>query len=201
MRPSVTARGQISQTCFGGEVLDVDADRLGDAGVLAVLVHPVRRHGEAYVADGAQTHVVAGLLGEPAVEIHRVLVNLAHRVAHVEQRQQAGGVPGRPGRQFLALQQHHVRPALGRQVIERRDADDAAADDHDSRMLRHLPFPVDAWRPEPAPHLFPGRAIHVRRAAARACGPVPTPSAYRRRSGSSPECIAHTSVQVCSRKA
>ena len=62
--------------------------------------------------------VLAGLGLEALVEIDRVLVQLADRVAHVEERQQPGRMPGRTGGQFRALHQHHVRPALLRQVIK-----------------------------------------------------------------------------------
>jgi hypothetical protein len=36
-------------------------------------------------------------------------------------------VPGRPGSQFVALDQHHVIPALASQVIKRGATGDAAA--------------------------------------------------------------------------
>ena len=47
--------GQISLTCCGRQELDLDADGLGDAGVLAVLVHAVAVAGEADVGDLVET--------------------------------------------------------------------------------------------------------------------------------------------------
>ena len=69
------------------------------------------------------------------VERDRVFVDLADRVAHVEERQQAGGMPGRARGQLLALDQHDVGPALLGKMIERRDADHAAADHHRARLV------------------------------------------------------------------
>ena len=134
--------GQISLTCCGRQELDLDADRLRDARILVVLVHAVAVEREADVGDLAEADVLAGLRLERLVERDRVFVDLADRVAHVEQRQQAGGVPGRAGGQLLALDQHHVRPALLGQMIERRDADRAAADHHHARLALHRRLPA-----------------------------------------------------------
>ena len=122
---------------LGRQELDVDADRAGDAGVLAVLVHAVGRHGETDVADGAQPDVLSGFLLQGAVQVHRVLVNLAHGVAHVEQRQKPGRMPRGSGRQLLALEEDRIGPTLAREVVEGGDADHATADDHGAGVLRH----------------------------------------------------------------
>ena len=45
-------------------------------------------------------------------------MNLPDRIAHIKERQQAGGVPGRTGGELFALQQHNIGPALFGQVIE-----------------------------------------------------------------------------------
>ena len=150
----------------GRQELDTDADGARDASVLAVLVHAVWRHRETNVAHGAQAHVRVGLLFQPAVEIDRVLVDLPDGVTHVEQRQEARGVPRGTRCQFLALEQHHVRPALGCEVVESGDSDDTAADDHHPGMLRHLPIPLRLRCAEPAPHLCPRRAVDIWGAAA-----------------------------------
>ena len=63
-------------------------------------------------AVDVETDVLAGLRLQRLVKVHRILVQLADRIAHVEQRQQAGGVPGRPGRQFRALDQHGIGTSL-----------------------------------------------------------------------------------------
>jgi hypothetical protein len=94
--------------------------------------------GETQVAGDVEAHVLAGLGGEALVQVHGVLVQLADRVAHVEQRQQARGMPGGTGRQFGALQQHHVGPSLQCEVVQRADADHAAANDYDAGMSFHV---------------------------------------------------------------
>ena len=120
-----------------GEHVHVDADRLGDAGIGHELVPAVRRAGKTDVGDLLEADWLARLGLQRAVKLHRVLVDLAHRVAHVEERQEAGGVPGRARGQLLALDEDDVRPALLGQVIERRHAHDAAADHHHARVRPH----------------------------------------------------------------
>ena len=104
---------------------------------MAVLVHAVGGHRQADVADQPQADVLTSFGGERAVERHGVLVQLSNRVAHVEQRQQSGGVPRRAGRQLLALHEHDIRPSLAGQVVEGGYADDAAANDDYARMRLH----------------------------------------------------------------
>ena len=120
-----------------GQELDLHSDGAGDARVLVVLVHPVAIHREPDVAHQPQPHVLSGLLLQGAVQLDRGLVDLADRVAHVEQGEQARGVPGRAGGQLPALHQHHVGPPLPREVVEGAGPDDAAADDHDTGMGLH----------------------------------------------------------------
>ena len=62
MIPSISQSGQISLTSLGRQELDLDADRLGDARVIFVLVHPVARAREADVGDLAKADVEPGLL-------------------------------------------------------------------------------------------------------------------------------------------
>ena len=76
-----------------------------------------------------KAHGLAGLALQLLIEIDAVFMQLADRVAHVEERQQTGGMPGRAVREIHLLEQHRVGPALLGQVIEDADADDAAADD------------------------------------------------------------------------
>ena len=103
---------------LGGQQLDLDAaDRLRDAGIVAVLVEPVGGAGEADVGHRPETDRLPRLGLERAVEVDRIFVDLTDRVAHVEQRQQAGRVPGRTGCQFLALDEDAVRPALLHEMV------------------------------------------------------------------------------------
>ena len=114
------------------------ADRVRGAAVLVILVHPVARRREAQVAGDVEADFLPGLLRQALVEVDRILVQLADRVAHVEERQEPGGVPRRSRRELRALEQHHVGPALLRQMVERADADDSAADHHHPRMGLHV---------------------------------------------------------------
>ena len=121
--------------------LEWDADGVGGTAVLLVLVHAVTAGREAQIPGDVEAHVLSGFRRQALVEIDRILVQLPDRVAHIEQRQEAGGVPGRAGGELGALDQHHVRPPFFRQVIERADAYRAASDDHDAGMSFHLSIP------------------------------------------------------------
>ena len=133
---------------LGGDDAERHADGVGGAAVLQVFVHAVAVGGETQVAGDVEADVLAGFGGQVLVQVHRVLVELAHGVAHVEQRQQAGGVPGGAGGELGALQQGHVRPALLGQMVEGADADGASADDDDSVMALHANFSAAARIPD-----------------------------------------------------
>ena len=122
----------------GADDLERHADRVGGAAVLVVLVHAVAARREAQVAGDVEADLLARFPGQALVEVDRVLVQLADGVAHVEQRQEARGVPGRSGGELGALEERDVGPALPRQVVERADADDPAADHHHARMRLHV---------------------------------------------------------------
>ena len=115
----------------------VDPDRLCDAHIVFVLVGAVGLARQAHIRDDAEADILAGLLLKRLVEAHRVFVNLAHRVAHVEERQEPRRMPGGARGQLLALQEDAIRPAFFRQMIKGRDADDAAAHNHNPRMRLH----------------------------------------------------------------
>ena len=118
----------------GREHVHLDADRLGNAGIIHELVPPILGAGEAYVGDFLETDVLARFGFKRVIQLDRVFVNLTHRVGQVEQRQQARGVPGGARCQFLPLDQDDVAPALLREVVERADAHHATADDDHARM-------------------------------------------------------------------
>ena len=116
--------------------IDPHAYGAGGGRVLAVLVHALGAHRQTNVAHLPKADRLAGLRLKPLVELHRVLVDLANAVAHVEQRQEAGGMPGGAAGQLTLLQQHRLgAPALLRQVVKGADADDPAAN-HDNPRLR-----------------------------------------------------------------
>ena len=75
-----------------GQELDADPDRAGDPRVEPVFVHAVAGRREADVPDRPEPDVLPRLALELRVEPHRVLVDLPHAVAHVEQR---AGAPRR----------------------------------------------------------------------------------------------------------
>ena len=103
----------------------------GGGGVLEVLVHALLVHGETDVAHRLEAHRLAGFSLQLGVEIDRVLVELPDAVAHVEQRQQAGGMPGGAGGQLPLFHQGDlVPPAFMGQVVQGADPDHPAAYDH-----------------------------------------------------------------------
>ena len=122
---------------FGPDHLEGHADRIGGTTVLAVLVHALGLGGKAQIAGLVETHRLPGFGLEPLIEVDRVLVQLADRVAHVEERQQARGVPGRAVGEVGLLDQHRVRPPQLGEVIEDAAANDAAADHHRPGMATH----------------------------------------------------------------
>ena len=90
-----------------------------------------------------KTHRLPGLLFEQLIEVDAVLVELADAVAHVEERQQPGGVPGGACGKLGLLDQHHVGPAQFGQMVEHVAAHDAAADHHHPRLIAQAKaFPV-----------------------------------------------------------
>ena len=108
------------------------ADGVRGAAVPVVLVHPILVHGQAQVTGVVEAHRLPGFILEGPVQLDRILVQLADRIGHVEQRQQPRSVPGRPGRQLRALEQDAIIPAFFGQMIEGRYADDAPADNNDA---------------------------------------------------------------------
>ena len=116
----------------------VHTDGLGDPCILVVLVHAVPFMARRMLETLAESHIHSGLLLKLLIEAHRVLVHLADRIAHVEEREQACGMPGRPGCEFLAFHKDHIAPALSGEVVERTDTDDTAADhDHTGVGFHH----------------------------------------------------------------
>ena len=127
--------------------LAFDAYGLRRALVEAVFVHAVAVGREAQVAVDVEADVLAGLRLERLVQVDRILVKLADRIAHVEQRQQAGGMPGRSGGQFRPLDQHGIGPAFLGQMIQGGNADNAATDHDGTGLVLHpRGLPISAAR-------------------------------------------------------
>ena len=158
----------------GRQPLEGDADGLGGGGVELEFVHarPGLRH--AQVADDREAGVQPGLGLQRLVELHRAVVDVAGGVAHVEERQEARGVPGGAGGQLVALEQHRVGPAGLRQVVGDRRADRAAADHHRPRMAPHRSPPL-----LPAAHCLAERGRAQGRRARRSVAGL-RPAAPRR---------------------
>ena len=127
---------------FFRDHMRLDADGFSGALIEAVFIHPVSVGRQTKVAGAVEADGLPGFRFQALVELDRVLVELAHRIAHVEQRQQARGVPGGAGGQLGALQQDGVGPAFLGQMIERAYAINAAADDDDPCGSLHVQFPM-----------------------------------------------------------
>jgi hypothetical protein len=111
--------------------LNIDAYRLGGRGVLVVLVHAIVVHRQPKIADLFETDGLPRLCFEFMVKIHRVLVHLADAIAHIEQRQQTGRMPGRTrGKLGLLDQDDVLAPALLCEVIQRAHSHNTAANDN-----------------------------------------------------------------------
>ena len=109
----------------------MDADGAGRGRVLVILVHAVPVHGQAQVAHLLEADLLPGFGLQFLVQVHRVLMDLADAVTHVEQRQQPRRMPGGTGGQFRFFHQHGIfPPAFPGQVVKGADTDNAAADDH-----------------------------------------------------------------------
>ena len=93
--------------------------------------------GQPDIAHYPETDVLARLFLQGLVERDGVLVDLPHRIAHVEQRQQPGSVPRGSAGELPAFEQHRIAPSLLCQVIEGAGADDAPTDDDDPGLCLH----------------------------------------------------------------
>ncbi len=78
---------------FRRQHLDVDTDRFGNAGIVHIFVPAVLGAGETNIGNLGEADIHAGFLLKLFIELHRIFVDLADRIAHVEQRQQASCVP------------------------------------------------------------------------------------------------------------
>ena len=146
-RPVEVAERPEVADLVGADQLEGDADGVSRAAVVAVFVHPLLVGGEPEVAGAMEAHRLPGLFLQLLIEVDRVLVQLADAVAHVEERQQPGRVPGGACGELGLLDQHDVGPAELRQMVEHAAADDAAADHHHPRLIPHAPALSRAARP------------------------------------------------------
>src|ERR1700683_5071266 len=95
--PSTLHSGQISLSCAGVRKR-----------TSTPIVEAVLRARQTDIGDLAKADILAGLGLQRLVELDRVLVQLAVRIADVEQRQKTCCMPGGAGGEFLALDQDNV---------------------------------------------------------------------------------------------
>ena len=140
----------------GRQEFMLDADGLGGGGIKLVFVHPRVGLGHAQVAAAGETGVQPGFRLKPGIKLDRIVMDMAGRVTHVEQRQKSGRVPGRARRQLVTFDQHRVPAGLG-QMIGDAAADRAASDHKGLHMGLHSSFP-------PVGRAFPSLCQKPRRA-------------------------------------
>src|SRR5690606_3356031 len=127
---------------FRGQDIDLDADRLGDPGIVHILVPAVPGPRKTDVRDLGKADIHARFCLEFLVEADRILVQLPDGIGQVEERQKSRRMPCRPGGELLALDENGIGPALPGQVVERRNAHHATADHHGTRMCLHWTGPL-----------------------------------------------------------
>ena len=81
-----------------------------------------------------QAYILAGIVLNLLIELDRVFLQLGDVGIAIDRVHAAGRMPCRPGGQLGTLEQHDIRPAEFRQVIEDAGPDDAAADDRNPAM-------------------------------------------------------------------
>jgi len=77
---------------------------------------------------------LAGLCFQAFVDFDGLLDESAEFVRKRIDRDQSGGVPSRPCRQFSALEQAGICPAAVRKTVQHVDADTAATDNNNPGM-------------------------------------------------------------------
>ena len=94
--------------------------------------HPLggARHGEAPAATVARRQPGLGL--DPVVELAGVLHQAGACLRGAQLTDKPGRVPGGAAREGALLQEHHVGPAQGGEVVGDARSDDAASDDDDA---------------------------------------------------------------------
>ena len=159
----------------GRQHLELEVQRVGDGGDVAVLVEPRRPLRQADRAGDVVVDGAAGQRAQLAVEPRRVALQVEQRPGGGEVRAVAGGVPGRAGGQLVALQQQQVGPALTGEMPQGRAADDAATDDHRAGVT-HTANPLADFPPLPWRERVASDASRVRGVGRCRCLPIaPTP--------------------------
>ena len=114
-----------------------DTNRLSGGCIKTELIHTCIGLRHAQVTDHSKPCVEACLFFQRLIEFHRIVVNMAGCVAHVEQGQKSSRVPCRARGQFIPLQQHHILPSRFCKMIGNRCANGTAADNQGFDMCLH----------------------------------------------------------------
>jgi hypothetical protein len=118
-----------------GDLVDVDADVALEGGDAPVLLEAIAVDGELDEAALPKAGGLTGLRLEARVQIARVLAHLGGGLRRgAEGANQPSRVPGRPGGELGALQDHDLHPEV-REVVGDGRADDASADDDGAGVL------------------------------------------------------------------
>src|SRR3546814_20104234 len=107
---------------FRRQQVHLDADRLGDAGIVQVLVPAITGPGKTDIGDLGETDIHARLFLQFLVEAVSILVRLTAGLGQVEQLQQTGGMPGGARRQSLPLDKTNIETAYPGEIVERSNA-------------------------------------------------------------------------------
>ena len=118
----------------GADLMRLDPVSMGERRLAPDMGQAVRRRGDRQGALLDPADALPGFRFELRIEFHRILDH-PREIARMAQRPDLGGrMPGRSRSQPVALQQDGVGHAHLRQMVERRAAHDATADDNDRSM-------------------------------------------------------------------
>ena len=137
----VGVQQRVAPPAFGGiEQLELHAHAARQAQEVRVAIEMIlgMRQPEAAGSVMVVDRVVR-IVGQLLVERDRVRLQAEHALVGAEIRDLRGRVPGGARGQLVALQEHAVRDALLRQVVERGAAADAASDHDDLGLRLHDP--------------------------------------------------------------
>ncbi len=127
----------------GTKELMLDPNGFSCCGIQHIFIHPLLRLRHPQVAAPGKTGIQAGLILKPRIQLDRVIMNMAGRIAHVEQRQKPCGMPCRPGGQFVTFDQQRLPPGTGK-MQGNAATDRTASDDKNLYMRFHGTSPLPA---------------------------------------------------------
>ena len=117
---------------------EVDAHLPAHGNSVAEFVHAIRVVGHAQAGAAMVARGLCARLFQPAIQIGAELAHVEMGRAETVVGAEARGVPGGARGEFGLLDQDHVAPALLHQLQEQAAAVDAAADNGNPRVTRHV---------------------------------------------------------------